>query len=245
MDFLNKAFAQFNDFFRSMSPSGRITAGLLLVVAVINVGPLFQSQTGGGDDYLFGGQSIPTPTLDKMVVAFGKAGLNGFTIEDGRIKVRRAERASYLAAVADSGTLPPAAGAYLKDSTTSNLIDDPRQRDRKHWQAVMDELSLAISQTRNIERASVLIDSQSQPGLLGQPPIKTASVSVAAIGGVPLDDEQVDSICKLVAGSVAGMKPENVTIADAERTRREPLLRPVWARPMTPMPTPSARPNRI
>ena len=95
MDFLNKAFAQFNDLFRSMSPGGRITAGLLLVVAVVSVGYLFQSQVGGGDDYLFGGESIPTPTLQKMEEAFGKAGLNGFTIEGSRVKVPRAQRAAY------------------------------------------------------------------------------------------------------------------------------------------------------
>ena len=90
MDFLNKAFAQFNDLFRSMTPGGRITAGLLLVVAVVSVGYLFQHQVSGGDDYLFGGESIPTPTLQKMEEAFGKAGLNGFTIEGGRVKVPHA-----------------------------------------------------------------------------------------------------------------------------------------------------------
>ena len=54
MDFLNKAFAQLNDLFRSMSPGGRVTAGLLLVVAVVSVGYLFQTQVTGGDEYLFG-----------------------------------------------------------------------------------------------------------------------------------------------------------------------------------------------
>lgn len=94
MDFLNKAFAQFNDLFRSMSPGGRITAGLLLVVAVVSVGYLFQSETGGGDEYLFGSESIPGPTLEKMRLAFGKAGLNGFTFDGDRLKVPRANEPS-------------------------------------------------------------------------------------------------------------------------------------------------------
>ena len=33
-------------------------------------------------------------------------------------------------------------------------------------------------------------------------------------GAQPLDDEQVEKICLLVARANAGMKPENVTIAD-------------------------------
>ena len=57
MDFLNKAFAQLNDLFRSMTPGGRITTGLLLVVAVVSVGYLFQSQVSGGDDS-FGGKVV-------------------------------------------------------------------------------------------------------------------------------------------------------------------------------------------
>ena len=90
MDFLNKAFAQFSDLFRSMTPGSRITAGLLLVVAAVSVGYLFQHQASGGDEYLFGGAAMQTPTLQKMEEAFGKAGLNGFVIEGGRVKVPHA-----------------------------------------------------------------------------------------------------------------------------------------------------------
>ena len=114
MDFLNKAFAQFNDLFRSMTPGGRITAGLLLVVAVVSVGYLFQHQVSGGDDYLFGGKSMETPTLEKMEEAFGKAGLNSYTIEGGRVKVPHSQRAAYLAALADAKALPPNFGDKFK-----------------------------------------------------------------------------------------------------------------------------------
>ena len=102
-----------------------------------------------------------------------------------------------------------------KSRHAANIFDDPRQRDRKHWQAVMDEMSLVISSMKGIERASVLIDSQPQSGGIGLAPLKTASVFASAIGSVPLDDDQVDKICCFVAGGVAGMNPENVTIADA------------------------------
>jgi hypothetical protein len=60
----------------------------------------------GGDDYLFGGDSIPTPTLRKIEETFGKAGLNDFSIEGGRVKVPHSQRATYLAALADAKALP-------------------------------------------------------------------------------------------------------------------------------------------
>lgn len=75
-------------------------------------------------------------------------------------------------------------------------------------------MSLVISSMKGIERASVLIDTQPQPGF-ALAPLKTASVYVQAIGGVPLDDDQVDNIRYYVAAANAGMKPENVTITDA------------------------------
>ncbi len=60
-----------------------------------------------GDDFLFGDDSIPTPTLYKMEAAFGKAGLNGFSIQGGRVKVPHSQRATYLAVLADAKALPP------------------------------------------------------------------------------------------------------------------------------------------
>ena len=44
MDFLNKAFAQLSDLFRSMTPAARITAGLLLAVVVVSLVYLFRYQ---------------------------------------------------------------------------------------------------------------------------------------------------------------------------------------------------------
>jgi flagellar M-ring protein FliF len=213
MDFLNKAFAQLNDLFRSMSPGGRITAALLLVVAVVSVGYLFQAQAGGGDEDLFGGASIEGATLQKMAAAFGHAGLNGFEIKGDRMMVPHARRAEYLAVVADAKLLPYHFGDHMMAAAEGGLIESPRQQDERRKLGRELELSEAIRRMNGIEYASVFIDSQPQTGL-GQPPVKTASVVAAAVGAQPLDDEQVEKICKLVAHANAGMNPENVTIAD-------------------------------
>jgi flagellar M-ring protein FliF len=213
MDFLNKAFTQFNELFRSMSPGGRITAGLLLVVAVVSVGYLFQAQVGGADEDLFGGAAIEGATLQKMAAAFGKAGLNGFDIKGDRVMVPRARRAEYLAVVADAKLLPYHFGDHMMAAADGGLIESPKQHDARFNLGRELELSEAIRRMNGIEYASVFIDSQPQTGL-GQPPVKCASVVAAAAGAQSLDDEQVEKICLLVARANAGMKPENVTIAD-------------------------------
>ena len=49
MDVLNKALAQINDLFKSMTPGARLTAGLLMIVVVISLAYLFNHQMAGGD----------------------------------------------------------------------------------------------------------------------------------------------------------------------------------------------------
>jgi flagellar M-ring protein FliF len=214
MDFLNKAFAQFNDLFRSMTPGGRITAGLLLVVAVVSVGYLFQHQVSGGEDYLFGGESIPTPTLQKMEEAFGKATLNGFTIEpgSGRVKVPHSQRAAYLAALADAKALPPNFGDKFREAGDSGIWESPKQREIRQDRAFEEEMSLVISSMKGIERAVVFIKKQPHSDAFDLTPLTTATVTVWGINGIPLDDDQVDKIRSCVAPAVG--KAENVTITD-------------------------------
>jgi len=213
MDFLNKTFAQFSDLFPSMTPGGRITAGLLLVVAVVSVGYLFQSQVGGGDDYLFGGDSIPRATLRKMEGAFGNANLNNFTFEGNRVRVPRAQRAAYLKALVEGKALPPNFDDLLKDDDGS-VFEAPKQKDERLRLRKQAAMSLVISLMQGIESAHVIIDQQ--PGFdgLDRTPLKTAVVEVTASGNIPLDDEQVENIHNFVKGAIAGIKPGNVTVID-------------------------------
>jgi flagellar M-ring protein FliF len=213
MDFLNKAFAQFNDLFRSMTPGGRITTGLLLIVAVASVGYLFQAQVGGGDDYLFGGEAMQTPTLQKMEEAFGKANLNGYSLDGGRVKVPHSQRAAYLAALADARALPTNFGDAGKEAVDGNMWESPAQRERRLEQAKEAELVLVIRNMKGVEQASVIIDKQNQPGF-DRTPLKTASVTVWGAGADPLDEDLIDKIAKCVKAANAGMKDENVTIID-------------------------------
>jgi len=56
MDFLNKAYTQIVDLFRSMTPAGRLMAGLLSAVIVVALAFLFQFQTKSADGYLLEGR---------------------------------------------------------------------------------------------------------------------------------------------------------------------------------------------
>ena len=81
MDFLNKAFAQVADLFRSMTPGARLTAGLLLIVVVVSLGYLFTHDMSGPSADLMHGVPIPPGQMSAMEAAFGKAKLTGYKID--------------------------------------------------------------------------------------------------------------------------------------------------------------------
>ena len=106
MDFLNRAYAQIADLFRSMTPGARLTAGLLLVVVVVSVGYLFNSQVSSPSCDLMNGVPVSPNEVNNMVAAFGKAKLTGFKVDGSRILVPRGQESAYMAALADNNALP-------------------------------------------------------------------------------------------------------------------------------------------
>ena len=96
MDFLNKAFAQLSDLFRSMTPGARVTAGLLLAVVVISLGYLFRYEVSAADTYLMNGEPIPPSLMPQMEAAFAKAHLDSYEIVGSKIRVPRGQQGTYM-----------------------------------------------------------------------------------------------------------------------------------------------------
>src|SRR5688500_12924761 len=120
MDFLNTAYSQLSDLFRSMTLGARITAGLLLTVVVVSLAWLFQHQVAGGDTYLLGGHSFSSGDLVAAQAAFSKAGLNDFEVVGTQIRVPRQQQYAYVAALADDKALPADWNRFLTKSLDSN-----------------------------------------------------------------------------------------------------------------------------
>ena len=114
MDFVNKAYAQLADVFKTMTPGSRIAVGLLLAAIVVALVYLFQYQVTSGDEYLLGGRPFYGDELTRAEAAFAEAGLNGSQIADGnRIRIPRGQKEKYLAALAESSALPADFFKYL------------------------------------------------------------------------------------------------------------------------------------
>jgi len=71
---------------------------------------------------------------------------------------------------------------------------------------------LIISSMNGIEAASVLLDQGQQSGF--EPALRTATVFVRTANSAGLDREQAKKIRYLLAGAWAGLKPEQIAVAD-------------------------------
>lgn len=212
MDFVNQAIAQISDLFRSMTPGARVTAGLLLAVVVVSVGYLFQQQSAGPDEFLFGGVYLPDGQLIQVEAAIAQAGLSGYHREGNRILVPTGQKAAYLAAVADGGALPPNFHTYLESALDSGgpweSSAATRERLKIARQQMLGEIIRAMEW---VQDAVVLYDEQQSRGLARDKQV-TASVNVKPILGELLDPRRAKMLQKLVAHAVVGMQADDVAV---------------------------------
>ncbi len=214
MDFLNRALAQLSDLFRSMTPGARLASALLLGVAVISLGFLFNTQVAGTDAYLMGGERFAASELPAMEAAFAKAGLAAYEVEGNRVRVPRGQQSAYMGALADAGALPSNFGDLLMRAVgESNPFHTSSQREELLKVAKQKELANIVRAMSGIENAAVFFDEKPKPGLR-RDKLLSASVIVKPQGSMPLDDNRVPMIRHLVAGAVAGLTPQKVTVID-------------------------------
>lgn len=214
MDFLNRAWAQLSELFRSLTPGARISSALLLVVVVVSVAWLFNSQVTGTDAYLMNGERFAPSDLPAMEAAFAKAGLATYELEGTRIRVPRGQQAAFMGALADAGALPANFGDHLSRAVEdSNPFLTSAQRDQMLKVAKQKELATIVRNMQGIESAAVFFDEKVNPGLRRDKTM-TASVMVKPQGTLPLDEARIPMIRHLVAGAVAGISPQKVTVID-------------------------------
>jgi flagellar M-ring protein FliF len=210
MDFINKAFAQVSDLFKSMTPGARITAGLLLVVVVVSLDYLTKYQASSADEYISSSEPFTNSELMAAEAAFDEAGLNDYEVQGNRIR----KLAQFRGALAEN-TL--GASSSLGHRRYPSGTSEDARRAKRHA-AKQNDLAVIIRNMKGIELAWVIYDQITKPGFRKDKQA-TATVSVKAIGGASLNEKMIPTFRNLVAGSFAGLSPENVIVIDMANGR--------------------------
>lgn len=214
MDFLNKAYGQLTDLFRSMTPAARITAALLVCAIVISLIYLFRTKTTTGDELLLGGREFSNAEIASAEAAFAQAKLAGSEVVGNKIRIPRGQKAAYLAALAENNALPEDFGTVLASAVESeNPFMSSKSLDLRVRAAKQRELSLIVSRMRGIATATVTFDEVDKPGFPRRKEM-TAMVAVQPAPGEELTTDAVRAIRHTVAAAYAGLDRSNVTITD-------------------------------
>ncbi len=220
MDFLNKAFAQLTDLFRSMTPGARITSGLLLAVVVIGLGYLVKGGVSGTDGYLMGGRSFPPDTVDNMVGAFAKAGLSGWQQEGNRIRIPTGQETKFIAALVDNDAMPRDFGETVEAAIKGGSVFESREKFNERLKNAKEQrCSQVLGSVSWIAKAAVQWDAKAKQGFNRGGEVITATASIKPLSPQGLTPVQVQSIRSTVTSFVAGLQPENVTVLDLESGR--------------------------
>lgn len=220
MDFLNKAYAQLLDLFRSMTPGARLTSGLLLAVLLASFGYLIQGRSSGPDEYLMGGRSFPQEQIPNMLGAFAQKGLKGAHADGLQIRIPAGQEMKFLGALMENNAMPQDYGDIMEAALQGNsLLGETREKFQERVKNALEE------KCRRLLRASSFVadalphwDVGTKPGMLREK-VFSASVSVTPKGHQEFSAQQVQSIRQGVACFVAGMKPENVTVTNTATGR--------------------------
>jgi flagellar biosynthesis/type III secretory pathway M-ring protein FliF/YscJ len=184
------------------------------VVAVAGLGYMFTHQASAPDVELMPGVSLAPSQVPAVVAALADANLKDCQVRGAKIYVPQGRVTEYVAALAHSKAMPsPLGNAQREALSAGSPWDIGSQRDRQRLMiAKQDELHNAICLMPGIESASVLFD-ESKPGGL-QEKVLTVLVTVKPTGTGELDEKTVSAIRKMMPAAFAGLKLENVTVAD-------------------------------
>ncbi|HEX3727603.1 MAG TPA: hypothetical protein VHV08_15220 [Pirellulales bacterium] len=215
MDPINKAYGQLAAQVKSLTPGARLTAALALVAVLAGTFWLVNQQVSGATGYLMGGEMFSPGQLRDMQAAFGQAGLEAH-VEGARVRIPQGQESKYMAALAESHALPVNFGDYLNKALGGgSLLPLSRSQQEAALKiAKQQELQLILGHMSGIDKAAVQIDQARSGDFPRDTNIITAAVMVQPKGTQPLDDATARTIRQMVASSVAGLKPEAVTVVD-------------------------------
>ncbi len=212
MESLQRTLAQFRDLFKGMAPSQRLTLAALPLLVVGALAAMMYAGRTPPHDYLLGGKTFSTEELKHAQEALQQAGLTQFVIEGQKIQIPRTDAARYNAALVEGGGVPARFGAeWEKMHEKFSLFASESERREMAEHAKARELTKIICAIPDIEHASVIWErSRARPfGATGR---VTATVSVRPRSGRDLRAELARSLRFLVAGAVADLAPDDVTV---------------------------------
>ena len=139
--------------------------------------------------------------------------------DTGQVTVNRSDLSAARMALAAAGIVIPVAGTTSGRKEHSNALGTSHFMERAYFLQDMEEaLAATVRGLDAVRRARVHLSVPEQSAFLREQPGARASVFVDLYKGQTLSPKNVRGIVALVAGSVAGLKPDDVSVVDQSGT---------------------------
>ncbi len=212
MQFLNRSWAQVRSFMGKLSIAERWLMVALLVLGVLAV-YIVLTMVGKPEMTAISGFAS-----DRQGEVLARLQQSGIAAEDrnGVILVPTGQQIDTLVILQRSDLMNANTSAAFDDLITKQ---NPWMTDRQNQQAFLvakqKVLGLVLGKMAGVRNAEVILSVPEDKGF-GRTSIRpSAAVNVTMQAGKRIDKPMVEAIAGLVAGAVAGMKAQEVTVVDA------------------------------
>ncbi len=214
MDFLFQFFSRLWKAFKALSPSKRLSIIIVVAASLVSIGVFvaFVNQ----EDYRVLFSNLSTEDTEKIIAKLQKKGISYKLGSTGDSILVPSEHISELRLDLASSGLPQGGGVGFEIFDKKNFGATEFVQRINYQRALQGELSRTIDSLDEIQYSRVHIVLPKKSLFVKKQEKPTASVVIKLKPGRRLGTPQINGIAHLVASSVEGLKPEDVTIVDSD-----------------------------
>ena len=203
---------QFKDLFQGQRYRG-LALGVILL-AILAVTQVNQLQPQSSTCELFRG-SLKSSDLERIQLALGNAGLNDFEIENGKLFVPKAHRASYLQAVSTHNAIPSRLREQVADTDSISMFMSRSQQKMVAREKKKSQVREMVMRLPYVEQVWFEIDVAESANAF-EPAQQTAVISIEPADNVILDATQIGTVKRMIQGAIAGIQTEQIQVVDIQ-----------------------------
>ncbi|MCY1144787.1 flagellar basal-body MS-ring/collar protein FliF [Actinoplanes sp. Pm04-4] len=202
------------DTFRSFTP-GQKAVTIAAVVALV-IGAYFFATWASKPSYSILFNNLSSKDASAIVESLKKSGTSYELANDGQTVLVPQDQVNELRLSLSSEGLPGDAGTGYALLDQQGITTSDFMQQTNYQRALEGELSTTIKSIEGVEAATVHLVIPKKDVFADEQDKPTASVLVASSSTQPLSGDQVQAIVHLVASSVEGLDPTQITVAGAD-----------------------------
>jgi len=218
---MGNILTQFAAIWKKLGVNQKVTMLLMTVGVVVGIVALVVISRRPSYELLY--SDVDEKDMARLVEFFKESKVPYQVTGGGRtIMVAEGMKYDVQAALIASDAAPQSGHVGLETYQPGALASTPQQEQMMKRRALQGELSRVLTHMADVEWADVQIALGEDRGFLGDEIKAKAAVTLRLRRGRSLSQAQVEGIRQLVANSVRGLEPKNVSLVDDQGTLLSP-----------------------